>query len=68
MVNFEKLCVYIIDNNGHITEEHIKECGFGPENLERIHNGNISPERLVKNAIRCLKERGITVKKDGEIL
>lgn len=65
MLNFERLCVCIIDSQGVPTEEQVAECGYSDESYRRIVSGELSPERLVKNAIRCLKERGIHVK--GEV-
>jgi hypothetical protein len=65
MTNFEKLCLCIIDTNGTPREDHVKACGYGDESYQRIISGELPPERLVKNAIRCLKERGIHVKNRG---
>ena len=69
MVNFEKLCFCIIDTDGNPTDQQIREHGYDAENFRnRMSVANISAERLVKNAIRCLNERGITVRREGKVL
>lgn len=69
MVNFEKLCFCIINTDGNPTDQQIREHGYDAENFRnRMALKNITPERLVKNAIRCLNERNIIVRRDGEVL
>lgn len=69
MVNFEKFCICIIDTNGNPTDQQIKSYGYDVENFrKKMQLKNITPERLVKNAIRCLKELGINVKREGVTL
>lgn len=69
MVNFEKLCFCIIDTNGEPTDQQIREYGYDAENFRnRMKSANITAERLVKNAVRSLNERGITVRREGKVL
>lgn len=69
MVNFEKLCMCIIDTNGEPTDQQIREYGYDAENFrKRMQSANVTPERLVKNAVRSLNERGITVRREGKML
>jgi hypothetical protein len=69
MVNFEKLCECIIDTNGKPTDQQIRELGYDAENFrKRMCLKNIGPERLVKNAIRCLNERGIVVRMNDDYI
>ena len=62
MADFEKLCKIIIDTNGNPSTEDVLECGYTMENFLRISQNNIKAERLVKNARRALKDRGIYYK------
>ena len=62
MVNFEKLCMCIVNTDGHISDNQIREYGYDAENFRnRMALANVTPERLAKNAARALKERGITI-------
>lgn len=69
MVNFEKLCMCIIDTNGEPTDQQIREYGYDAENFrKRMETAKVTPERLVKNAVRSLNERGIPVRREGKVL
>jgi hypothetical protein len=59
----------IIDTNGEPTDQQIREYGYDAENFrKRMETAKVTPERLVKNAVRSLNERGITVRREGKVL
>ena len=62
MANFEQLCKVIIDTNGNPSTEDVLRCGYTMENFLRISQNNVKADRLVKNAKRALKDRGIYYK------
>lgn len=59
MADFIKLCEKIIDSNGNPSVQNVLDCGFSMDNFLQLCNPNMTSERLVKNAKRALKDRGI---------